>query len=777
MRKAASSPFSIFSFTKTLSPVPFQQSFSHHTVAIQPFSNGEQNHQRIIHLLQEIPRLGSFDATKSLHALAIRSGSNFPQPIFINNNIIQSYVLLGQLLLARKVFDKMPQRNVVSYNSMIGAYGRNGSAEEAWNLFSEMRGCGFEPTQFTFGGLLSCVALDLYSGYQLQGLIIKNGLFYADAFAGTALLGLFGRLSCVDEALRAFDDMPQKNLVTWNSMISLFGHHGFVEASISLFRELVRIGGALSEYSYVGALSGLVSEQDMESGEQLHGLLIKNGLGCKVLVSNALISIYVNCCGPYTAEKLFWEGPFRDIVSWNMIIGALAKSDKPGKSLQLFMKMCSEGVWPNQTTFVSVINSCTSSQNLMHGKLIHATTIKYKFGSDVFVGSALVDLYAKHNELEDARHCFDDIDAKNVVPWNALIWGYSQKRTLSSVLLLREMIQSGYCPNEFSVSAALKSSVIVELQQLHSLIMKLGYDQNEYVSCSLITSYAKNGLLSDAFFLVPDTNTPPPAVPTNIIAGLYNKTRQYHKAQELYSLLEEPDIVSWNILIASCSRNGDFKEAFELFGHMLVDYIYPDKYTYVSLLSICTKLCNLALGTSVHGLIIKTNLERCDTFVYNIMIDMYGKCGSLESSLKVFNEIKDKNLISWTALISSLGLYGHADEALQRFGEMEVVGFRPDAVAFIAVLSACRYGGLVSEGKKLFGEMKTNYGIQPDMNHYQLMVDLLSRYGHLKEAEHLILGMPFPPNALIWRSFLESCKRQHGAENLAVEHINVESNR
>ncbi|XP_059665077.1 pentatricopeptide repeat-containing protein At3g58590 [Cornus florida] len=743
----------------------------HGTLLPRPF-NGEINHQLLVQLLHEFSRERSLDATKSIHALTITLGSSSPQSIFLNNNIMSVYESLGELSFARKLFDEMPQRNVVSYNTMICAYSRHGNVDDAWKLLLEMRAIGFEPTQFTFGGLLSCASLDLRRGFMLQAMIMKTGLMCADAFAGTALFGLFSRHGCFDEALRSFEEMPLKNLVTWNSMISLFGHHGLAEDCILLFRELMRTEVVLSEYSFVGVLSGFVLEQDLESGEQIHGLVIKRALEYEVSVVNSLINMYVKCSGTCLAEKLFEEVPVRDIVSWNTVIGALAKSDRPGKALELFLEMCVNGVLPNQTTFVSAINSCTSLHVPMHGEVIHAKIIKNMYESDVFVGSALVDLYSKCDKLEEARHSFDEIYDKNLVSWNALIMGYSKKCPSTSVSLLREMIQLDYCPNEFTFSTILKSSFILELKQLHSLIIKMGYQQNEYVLSSLISSYAKSGQISDALVFVAATNEPLPVVPSNIIAGIYNRTGQYHSTQELFAVLEEPDIVSWNILIAACSRNGDYKEVYDLFTEMQMAQIYPDNYTYVSLLSVCTKLCNLALGSSLHGLIIKTDFNCCDIFVCNVMIDMYGKCGSLESSVKVFNEMLNKNLISWTALISALGLHGLAAEALERFQEMEAIGFKPDGVAFIAVLSACRHGGLVKEGKELFGQMKRNYGVEPNMDHYHLVVDLLAKYGNLKEAEQLIDDMPFPPNALIWRSFLQGCKKPRIEENLAVKHVN-----
>jgi pentatricopeptide repeat protein len=179
----------------------------------------------------------------------------------------------------------------------------------------------------------------------------------------------------------------------------------------------------------------------------------------------------------------------------------------------------------------------------------------------------------------------------------------------------------------------------------------------------------------------------------------------------------------------------------------------------MTVLSVCTKLCSFDLGSSLHGLIVKTN--SCDTFLGNVLIDMYGKCGNIENSVKVFEEITDRNVITWTALISALGLNGYAHAALKIFHNMVLMGFKPDTLAIRAVLSSCRYGGLVSEGMEIFKQMETVYGIQPEHDHYHCIVDLLAKNGQTQEAEEVMASMPFPPNANIWRSFLEGYNR-HG---------------
>ncbi|MCL7035106.1 hypothetical protein MKW94_018597 [Papaver nudicaule] len=760
-----------------------QKQYDHHNAFYTRSNSLYQQQQK---LLQACSRARYLDrvSTKVLHALSITmdwSCFDYQDPPIltsINNNLITAYASQGELSMSMKVFDIMPERNVVSYNSIISAYGRHNHEERseetcggAWQNFTQMRGLGMKPTQFTFGSLLtSSSSLNLIQGLQLHSLILKTGLLYSDAFSGTALLGLFGRLGRIDEASNLFQEMPKRNLVTWNSIISIFGRHGFVEESVVLFRELLRTeeGCHPSESSCVGVLSGFGlgrSGQRLQHlisiGEQIHGLVKKTGLESYSVIANSLLNMYANVSlGAYSTEILFKEMTVRDVVSWNIIIGAFARGDKPWKAIDHFLTMSQSGFSANQTTFANVIDACTSLQKLKYGAIIHAKTILNGLNSDVFVGSALVDFYAKCDKVEEAHVVFSKLDQRSVVSWNSLISGYSTKGSHFSTCLLQQMLHLGYRPNEFSFSPALKSSLVEEAQQLHCLIVKMGYHKNEYVFSSLIASYAMHGLISDALSFATSLDSPLSPSSSNVIGGIYNRIGLYQETQKLLFQVGERDIISWNILIEACGRNGNYLEVFELFKNMQMAHNLPDNYTLMSLLSISGKLCNLALGSSLHGLIVKMDFLCCDVFVCNVLLDMYAKCGSLESSVKIFSEMTDRrNLISWTSLVSALGLHGYAFEALERFRELESTGLKLDRVSFIAVLSACRHGGLVEEGMKLFTSMKVNYGIEPDMDHYVCVVDLLSRFGHLREAERLINNMPFPPTALIWRTFLEGCKR------------------
>ncbi|XP_022133878.1 pentatricopeptide repeat-containing protein At3g58590-like [Momordica charantia] len=724
--------------------------------------NGDiaKHHQFLLQLLQACSKAPSLKATRPLHAITITMGPVPNQAIFVHNNLIFQYSSFGMLSVARNLFDKMPHRNAVSYNTVISAYSRCGFVNEAWGLFSEMRDCGFVSTQFTFGGLLSAELLDFWQGVQLQALSVKNGLFDADAIVGTALMWLYGRHGCFQEALCVFGDMNWKSLVTWNLILALLGRNQLVEECKSLFCELMSGGMGLSKFSFVGVLSCFSCEEDLKFGQQLHGIVIKIGFYNEVLVVNSLMNMYLQCGGFFLAEKLFYEVPIRDVVTYNSIIGAWEKVKKPEIALELFYDMSMDGLIPTQASFVNVVYSCSCLESSIYGEYFHSKIIRFALESDVYVGTSLVGFYAKFRKMEEARYCFDEIAEKNLVSWNTLILGHSTDCYTSSIYLLLEMLRFGYRPNEFTFSAIIRTLLASELLQIHCLIIRMGYEENDYVSSSLASSYAKHGLISDFLTYVSDSNKQPSVVLSNIIAGYHNRVGRYGETRKLLYLLEEPDIVSWNILIEACAKTSNYIKALVLFKCMLMLQIYPDNYTFISLLSVCAKLCNLALGSSVHGIIIKTSPSCRDTFMCNLLIDMYGKCGSIGCALKIFDKVEDRNLITWTILISILGLHGDAYEALERFAEMELSGFRPDEVALGAVLTACKHGGLVKEGMELFSKMKVKYGIEPEMNHYQCLVDLLSSHGHAAGVEKLIVTMPFPPDAFLWRSFLEGCKRQ-----------------
>ncbi|KAK8933790.1 Pentatricopeptide repeat-containing protein [Platanthera zijinensis] len=704
------------------------------------------------------------ETIKSLHALSIICGSS--TPLAVRHALITAYAADDDISSSRRVFDELPQRNSVSYNSIISALCRSGQVEVARTMLSRMMADGLSPTHSTFAPILSSTSSEphLFYGIQLHTLILKSGLLHPDPFSATSLLNLLGKNGELSDALKLFEEMPEPTVLTWNCIISAFSEEGLDTESMRLFKKFMKTGFRPTCCSFLSILSAFCSTKSTQSVEQIHVLTIKSFFGSSMPVSNSLLNAYCNCFPLIFAEKFFSFLPAKDLISWNTFITFIAKSNNPDRIMEVYSSMCLEGFSPNETTFTVILSACTKIGLTESGELIHANVIKHNLNSGAFVGSSLVDFYAKNRKPDDAITAFMDITKINVVSWNSLISGFTDEGSPHFVII-NEMLASDFRPNETTFSSLLKSASISDARQLHSLVIRMGYESNDYVSSAIIASYSSHGHFPDALAYA-DLITPSHVASSNAIAGIYNRNGEFEEAKDLVFLQEYPDNNSWNILITACAHNGNYLEAFQLFRRMQESGFLLDNYTAVSLLSICSRISGLNVGRSLHGLILKADAGISDVFVQNVLLDMYAKCGSLESCLNVFDEMPRRNLVSWTALVSGLGIHGFIVEALERFREMEREGFVLDGVAFLAILSACRHGGFVDKGIEIFNGMRCVYGVEPEMEHYVCVVDLLCRFGRLKEAEIVIGGMPFQPNSIIWRVFLQGCKRVSGPHRL-----------
>jgi pentatricopeptide repeat protein len=476
-------------------------------------------------------------------------------------------------------------------------------------------------------------------------------------------------------------------------------------------------------------------------------------------VANSLLNSYCTCGAVCVAEKLFNGLTFRDVVSWNTMITAFAKSNLPERALELFSMMEGQGAFPSETTFSSLLHACTSLKGQHHGKIVHAKSIKHNLNTTVFVSTSLVDFYTKCVGRRDARQVLEEMHNKSTACWNALISAKSDGDVPTLLFTLRDMLRSGVNPNEVTFSSLLKDPSLLDLWQIHSLVTRLGYNGNDYVSSAIISSYASHGFVSDALAYGVTLNPDYCNVSMNVLAGACNKAHMYQETKEILLHQQSRDNISWSILITACARNGDYAEAFGFFKQMRISGHHFDNYISVSLLSICTKINSLVLGRLVHGLNIKTGSGCSDTYVCNMLLDMYAKCGRIEDCLKAFEEMEDRNIISWTAVISGLALNGFSRKALAWFKAMEEAGFKPDKVAILAVLSACRHGGLVLEGMEIFKRIEAEYSTEADMEHYICVVDMLCKCGDLEKAGAVIRGMPFRPSTILWRTFLQGCNK------------------
>lgn len=238
---------------------------------------------------------------------------------------------------------------------------------------------------------------------------------------------------------------------------------------------------------------------------------------------------------------------------------------------------------------------------------------------------------------------------------------------------------------------------------------------------------------------------------------MYAKCGDLDAAAQVFEKMTERDVVSWTSIIdgyVDCDRS---TEALQLFGRMQNGSVVPNDATVVAILRACANAGALSVGQRVHQIVNESKLNS-KANVITALIDMYTKCGCLDSARQLFHEIVEKDVFAWTAMISGLATHGQCKDAIELFHQMQEQDVRPDERTITAVLSACRNAGWVHEGYHYFNNMEKNYKIQPRIQHYGCMVDLLARTGHLDEAEEFIKKMPIEPDTILWRTLIWACK-------------------
>lgn len=246
----------------------------------------------------------------------------------------------------------------------------------------------------------------------------------------------------------------------------------------------------------------------------------------------------------------------------------------------------------------------------------------------------------------------------------------------------------------------------------------------------------------------------------------------------LFNRISKPDLASWNsILSAYVHNSGAIREDVSLSLEVLTSFIEMQKslikaneVTLVALISACAELGALSQGLWAHAYALKHNLE-LNPFLGTALIDMYSKCGCIGLAHQLFDKLPHRDTLCYNAMIGGFGIHGYGHQALDLFKKMSLEGLAPDDATLVVTMSGCSHVGLVEEGCEIFESMKEVYGVEPKLEHYGCLVDLLGRAGRLNEAEDRVLNMPMKPNAILWRSLLRAAK-VHGNLELGETALN-----
>ncbi|XP_072977686.1 pentatricopeptide repeat-containing protein At4g14820 [Typha angustifolia] len=443
----------------------------------------------------------------------------------------------------------------------------------------------------------------------------------------------------------------------------------------------------------------------------------------------------------------------------NRVLRAALRSGDPNRTLLTYGRFRRAGLIPDRFSLPAVFRAVKGGSGVV--REAHGVAAKLGFDADPFVQTAMVGAYAEIRIVEDARGMFDRMAQRDLVAWGVMLDGYCQTGLYSEALLLfEEMKSSGIVPDQVILATVLsacgRSRNLMAGKALHSYILESNISIDAHLRSALINMYTNCGSMEMAQRLYDEMS------PKNIVASTamvfgYAKMDKIATARCIFDQMPYKDLVSWSAMISGYAESEQPNEALKLFNEMQVSGTRPDEITMLSVISACANLGALDQAKWIQNFVDKHGFHGILS-ISNALIDMFSKCGSLAHACKIFYEMPQRNVITWTSMITGFAMHGDGKSALALFDCMKREGVEPNGVTFISLLYACSHAGLVEEGRSLFRSMVQKYKLEPKQEHYGCMVDLLGRARLLQEAFQLIESMPFRPNVIVWGSLLGACR-------------------
>ncbi|KAL7239195.1 hypothetical protein ACSBR2_005147 [Camellia fascicularis] len=559
--------------------------------------------------------------------------------------------------------------------------------------------------------------------------IIKHGLYNEHLFQ-TKLVSLFSKFGSLIEASRVFEPIEHKIDALYHTMLKGYAQNSSLDNAFSFFSRMNYDGVRPVIYNFTYLLKACGDNSDLTKGKEVHGQLIVNGFESNLFAMAGVVNLYAKCRLVNEAYKMFDRMPERDLVCWNTIIAGYSQNGLAKRALELVIRMQNEGHRPDQVTIVTVLPACADIGSLKIGKSIHGYVVRSGFESLVNVLTALVDVYSKCGCVGAARMIFESMQYRTVVSWNSMMAGYTQTGDSKEALaLFEQMLNEGVEPTNVTIMEVLHACAdlgdIAKGQFIHKLVHQLN-------------------LLYDVSVM-------------NSLISMYCKCKRVDIAAQIFANLQGKTLVSWNAMILGYAQNGHVTDAVNHFCKMHQKNIKPDSFTMVSVIPALAELSVLRQAKWIHGLVIRSCLDK-NVFVMTALVDMYAKCGAVSTARKLFDMMDVRHVTTWNAMIDGYGTHGLGRAAVELFSEMRKGAIKPNDITFLCIISACSHSGLVEKGQNCFTLMKECYGIEPSMDHYGTMVDLLGRAGKLDEAWDFIQNMPIEPAINVFGAMLGACK-------------------
>lgn len=531
-------------------------------------------------ILQECVYQRDFLLGQQIHANIIKNGESLAKNDYVETKLVIFYSKCDALEAANVLFNGVLERNVYSWAAIIGLYCRLGYCDEALLGFCEMLKDSVLGDNFVLPNVLkACGALMLIEfGKGVHGHVVKLG-FQDCVFVASSLVDLYGKCGCIDDAWNVFDVMVERNVVTWNSMISSCVQNGLNEEAIGTFYDMRVEGFEPTRVTMVAFLSASANICGIEEGKQAHAIALLSGMDLDDILGTSIINFYSKVGLVNDAELVFSRMLKKDVVTWNLMISCYVQHDQAERGIHLCQLMRLENFEYDSVTLASILSASAELKILKLGREAHCYCIKNDLVYDVVVSST-VNMYAKCERINVARKVFDSAKKRDLVMWNTILAAYAEIGISGETLSLFYRMQlEGVPPNVISWNL-------------------------------VILSLLRNGRFNEAM-------------------DIFTEMRSL-------GIGPKPNLLTYTTLITDLARNGLGNEATTLFCKMLEEGIQPNTVSNIGILSACKLTASLRCGKAVHGYIFRHNILLTVPLATSL-VDMYAKCGNLGQAKLVFD--------------------------------------------------------------------------------------------------------------------------------------------
>ncbi|CAN4078504.1 unnamed protein product [Withania somnifera] len=553
-----------------------------------------------------------------------------------------------------KLFDRMTHRDQVSWNSLINALCKFEKWELALEAFRLMGLDGFEASSFTLVSMaLACSNLSRNDGLRLGKQVHGYSLRVNDrrTYTNNAVMSMYAKLGRVDDARAVFELFADRDIVSWNTIISSFSQNDQFQEALDNFRLMIQEeikpdGVTIS--SVVPACSHLVL---LDVGKQIHCYVLKNeDLIGNSFVDSALVDMYCNCQQVENGRRVFDSALKRSIGLWNAMLAGYTQNGFFTEALMLFTEMMEfSGLYPNPTTVASVLPACVHCEAFTLKEVIHGYVIKLGFADEKYVQNALMDLYSRMGKINISKNIFDDMESKDIVSWNTMITGFVVCGYHENALVMLHEMQTVKRINDSdnNVEFRLKPNSITLMTVLPGCASLVALSKGKEIHAYAI----RNALAMDI------------AVGSALV-DMYAKCGCLDIARRVFDSMTTKNVITWNVLIMAYGMHGKGEEALELFKMMVLEgKVKPNNVTFIAIFAGCSHSGMVDQGRQLFRKMKNAYGIEPTADHYACIVDLLGRAGHLEEAYQSVNEMPFgyNKIGAWSSLLGACRIHRNVE--------------------------------------------------------------------------------------------------------------------